>query len=414
MNFIDKAHNLLCEGDEEIRLDEARTSKQKEFAYLEKLVKRLVKKIPSIAQVDTNISGTNYFHQHSGIMGALDKDFKNFFGSVEFKKIKKADVDAIIKALSEMKQKDLGYIAYKKTSSQIALVFAKNGGKPPKSAPDGFELIYPKGMYGQQSLKESDKFEPHMMYDPKTGKGYKAKKIEDHERMATLGYVHEKPKSMNESEVYVDEYGMAHDDEGNSWRAGGQASGTYNARGYGNAPRTSNYSRPSSRPSSPSGVASKLSAKIASTMPDLESNKSESDEVLKTNIEKYLTDTKSKWKGFLKKLLASNTEGVALSIFINTLAKKNTVIEDPKGAERRAEEDKKAEEAKAEAKANKEKAQADARAKAEEARAKDKADAEAFDKEVKEMLTPEEIRAITAKARMVVGMSSDGRIARWS
>ena len=33
-----------------------------------------------------------------------------------------------------------------------------------------------------------------MMYDPKTGKGYKADTYEDHVRMDKMGYVHEKPK----------------------------------------------------------------------------------------------------------------------------------------------------------------------------------------------------------------------------
>lgn len=43
--------------------------------------------------------------------------------------------------------------------------------------------------------KNSDKeFEPHMMYDPKTGKGYKAEKPEDHERMKKMGYSHDKPE----------------------------------------------------------------------------------------------------------------------------------------------------------------------------------------------------------------------------
>jgi hypothetical protein len=37
-------------------------------------------------------------------------------------------------------------------------------------------------------------FEPHMMYDPKTGKGYKAKTLEDHLKMKKMGYTHEKPK----------------------------------------------------------------------------------------------------------------------------------------------------------------------------------------------------------------------------
>ena len=42
--------------------------------------------------------------------------------------------------------------------------------------------------------ESKDEFEPHMMYDPKTGKGYKANKPEDHERMAKMGYSHDKPK----------------------------------------------------------------------------------------------------------------------------------------------------------------------------------------------------------------------------
>ena len=41
-------------------------------------------------------------------------------------------------------------------------------------------------MYGED-------FEPHMMYDPKTGKGYKADKEEDHLRMKKMGYTHDKP-----------------------------------------------------------------------------------------------------------------------------------------------------------------------------------------------------------------------------
>ena len=46
-----------------------------------------------------------------------------------------------------------------------------------------------------------------MMYDPKTGKGYKAEKPEDHERMKKLGYTHEKPekgKDMEELEEMFD------------------------------------------------------------------------------------------------------------------------------------------------------------------------------------------------------------------
>ena len=46
-----------------------------------------------------------------------------------------------------------------------------------------------------RAMNESKQdFEPHMMYDPETGKGYKAEKPEDHERMKKLGYTHEKPE----------------------------------------------------------------------------------------------------------------------------------------------------------------------------------------------------------------------------
>jgi hypothetical protein len=49
------------------------------------------------------------------------------------------------------------------------------------------------------SEDKEDKFEPHMMYDPKTGKGYKAEKEEDHLRMKKMGYTHDKPEEIDES-----------------------------------------------------------------------------------------------------------------------------------------------------------------------------------------------------------------------
>ena len=39
-----------------------------------------------------------------------------------------------------------------------------------------------------------EKFKAHMMYDPKTGKGYKAEKEADHLRMKKMGYSHDKPE----------------------------------------------------------------------------------------------------------------------------------------------------------------------------------------------------------------------------
>ena len=53
-----------------------------------------------------------------------------------------------------------------------------------------------------KSMYESKQdFEPHMMYDPETGKGYKAEKPEDHERMKKMGYTHEKPEAKDEKDL---------------------------------------------------------------------------------------------------------------------------------------------------------------------------------------------------------------------
>jgi len=51
--------------------------------------------------------------------------------------------------------------------------------------------------------KEKD-FKPHMMYDPKTGKGYMAKKYADHVKMDKMGYTHDKPE-MNEKAPKIDD-----------------------------------------------------------------------------------------------------------------------------------------------------------------------------------------------------------------
>ena len=57
-------------------------------------------------------------------------------------------------------------------------------------------------------------FTPHMMYDPKTGKGYKAEKEADHLRMKDMGYTHEKPdmeeaKSSTGYELYHKDFSSA-------------------------------------------------------------------------------------------------------------------------------------------------------------------------------------------------------------
>ena len=50
-------------------------------------------------------------------------------------------------------------------------------------------------------VEDSKDFKPHTMYDPKTGKAYEAKSLEDHLKMKDMGYTHEKPSEKNETEV---------------------------------------------------------------------------------------------------------------------------------------------------------------------------------------------------------------------
>mgnify|MGYP003641851434 CR=1 FL=1 len=59
-------------------------------------------------------------------------------------------------------------------------------------------------MANENKVNEAKDFEPHMMYDPETGDEYEAEKPEDHERMAKLGYVHEKPESVDEARFVKD------------------------------------------------------------------------------------------------------------------------------------------------------------------------------------------------------------------
>jgi hypothetical protein len=60
------------------------------------------------------------------------------------------------------------------------------------------------GKVKNECADEKD-FKPHMMYDPKTGKGYKANTYDDHVRMDKMGYTHEAPK-----ETYTDIGGKQH------------------------------------------------------------------------------------------------------------------------------------------------------------------------------------------------------------
>ena len=55
------------------------------------------------------------------------------------------------------------------------------------------KTVNAKGLAKMFEAAEGD-FEPHMMYDPKTGKGYKANTMADHLKFKDMGYTHEKPE----------------------------------------------------------------------------------------------------------------------------------------------------------------------------------------------------------------------------
>jgi len=60
-----------------------------------------------------------------------------------------------------------------------------------------------RGEKPKNECASEDDFKPHMMYDPKTGKGVMAKKYADHVRLDKMGYVHDKPE-VKESRAYRD------------------------------------------------------------------------------------------------------------------------------------------------------------------------------------------------------------------
>ncbi|MCH9712554.1 MAG: hypothetical protein K0U20_08035, partial [Proteobacteria bacterium] len=66
----------------------------------------------------------------------------------------------------------------------------------------GFRALPPQVQENiKANMKKGGEFKPHMMYDPETGKGYKADKYEDHVRMDKIGYVHELPKAQTGMDI---------------------------------------------------------------------------------------------------------------------------------------------------------------------------------------------------------------------
>ena len=98
----------------------------------------------------------------------------------------------------------------------------------------------------------NEAFEPHMMYDPKTGKGYKAEKEADHLRMKKLGYTHDEPdvkEGTGKSETWEDGYKRRvvkttdpeHKEDGYKWRIKGKEKDHLSIKLYKTKPSQSEF-----------------------------------------------------------------------------------------------------------------------------------------------------------------------------
>ena len=73
--------------------------------------------------------------------------------------------------------------------------------RPEITSDDKDKLSKIRAMMDKERANKNEAFEPHVMYDPETGKGYKADKEADHLRMKKMGYTHEKPEVKDEKFV---------------------------------------------------------------------------------------------------------------------------------------------------------------------------------------------------------------------
>lgn len=106
---------------------------------------------------------------------------KKFVYDKQGKLIKDVEVDYDSKGIKKRTTKKIknNKVVKTKTSGGFAEPFGATSEED-----SGFKM-YKKG---------GKAFKPHMMYDPKTGKAFKANKPADHERMSKMGYTHTKPK----------------------------------------------------------------------------------------------------------------------------------------------------------------------------------------------------------------------------
>jgi len=120
-----------------------------------------------------------------------DKDASDKYLAKRRKTISKAIKN---EEISEATGKD---IAKKMMGNKTMKSFASKVAKMKSVTKGDLENMLPDYVNGADISKlfEAEDFKTHMMYDPKTGKGYEAKTMEDHLRMKKMGYDHKKPNS---------------------------------------------------------------------------------------------------------------------------------------------------------------------------------------------------------------------------
>ena len=107
--------------------------------------------------------------------------------------MKAIDKERKMKNISAKDKATLGKIAdlMKQLKAEDAVSRAKEKADLKKKHQD--EIERERGEIKSISTEAVKDFKPHMMYDPKTGKAYKANTHDDHLKMKDMGYTHEKP-----------------------------------------------------------------------------------------------------------------------------------------------------------------------------------------------------------------------------
>ena len=102
---------------------------------------------------------------------------------------------------SQKKNKEGKHVAQQKAKGEKNPIKSTEAPVKDKEVKDGEgkKSVTKESTEQTECMDEKD-FKPHMMYDPKTGKGTMANKYADHVKMDKMGYTHEKPKEKETKE----------------------------------------------------------------------------------------------------------------------------------------------------------------------------------------------------------------------